>query len=94
MTKNEVKAENFTERLEGFVNAVKTEYNVSLYPSVGRKFVRMERGGSVFCFVEIATGNVLKAESWAKPALHARSNINDADFGLSGVTEYGAKYLK
>lgn len=49
---------------------------------------------SVFCFVDRATGDVLKADGWARPAKHARSNINADDFGMSGVTAYGGVYLR
>jgi hypothetical protein len=74
-----------------------------LTTSVGPKYIRVisllghdgvfNDRGSVYCFVEKANGNVLKAASYATPAKHARSNIFAADFGASGVTEYGARYL-
>ncbi len=59
------------------------------------KIVRTEygsQGGSVFCFVEIATGNVLKAASWQAPAKHARGSIYGE--GNEGVSAYGANYLR
>lgn len=50
---------------------------------------------SVHTFVDLTNGNVLKAAGWKKPETkNPRSNINDADFGLSGVTWLGAVYLK
>ena len=64
------------------------------------KIVKNERGytgggGSVHCFVEIATGNVLKAASWKSPVKkNPRSNIFAADFGVSGLTWCGVKYLR
>lgn len=48
---------------------------------------------SAYCFVDMTNGDVLMAASWKKPAKHARSNINDADFGVSGVGPHGANYL-
>ena len=65
----------------------------------GRKYIRIVRtsdGGegqrSVFCFIERATGNVLKAASWKAPAKHARGTIYGDASGY-GVTPYGANYL-
>jgi hypothetical protein len=50
---------------------------------------------SVHCFVDRTNGNVLKAAGYRKPETkNPRSNIFDDDFGLSGVTAYGAVYLK
>jgi len=53
----------------------------------GRRFVRIvmgrgERDGSwtgrsVHAFVEIATGDLYKAEGWKKPAKHVRGNLLD-----------------
>ena len=48
---------------------------------VGSKFVRVIRtngnneGGSVACFVDKATGSILKAAGWAAPAKGERANI-------------------
>jgi hypothetical protein len=55
-----------------------------------------EQNGSrrIYCFVDKKTGDVLKAETWKKPAKHARSNVFDADRGASGVTSHGGAYLK
>lgn len=94
METNEQKTHVLDDRIRGFMNAVKETYKVSLFPSVGRSFVKMSTGNRVYCFIDIRTGNVLKAESFSKPALHARSNVYDGDFGLSGVNEYGANYLR
>jgi hypothetical protein len=50
---------------------------------------------SVFCFIERATGSVLKDAGWKSPEKrNPRSNINDADFGASGITGYGTTYLR
>lgn len=64
----------------------------------GSRYVRIVHTNGAqrfsYCFVDKTNGDVLKSESWKKPAKHARSNIWDDDFGLSGLSQYGAKYLK
>jgi hypothetical protein len=64
----------------------------------GSKFIKIIRqypdgsmGRSVHCFIDKATGNILKAASWNAPAKHPRGNIL-VDF--TGVGAYGADYLK
>jgi hypothetical protein len=49
-------------------------------------------GRSVYCFIDNKNGDVLKAAGWAAPAKGKRSNIFDADNGVSGITAYGAVY--
>lgn len=46
---------------------------------------------SVFCFVDIETGNILKAAGWKAPAKGVRGNIKN---GANDVTAYGAVYLR
>ncbi len=64
---------------------------------LGPKFAKIiisNHGGtqrSVFCFIDMATGNILKAASWAAPAKGIRGNIKN---GAADVTEYGAKYYR
>lgn len=60
----------------------------------GPKFVRVVHGDSAFCFVEKATGNVLKSAGWKAPAKGVRSNIYDEKGGLGGVGPHGALYLR
>lgn len=60
----------------------------------GKKYIRiysMGPGRGAFCFIEKATGDVLKAASWEAPAKHARGNIYQ--IGKEGVDKYGAHYL-
>ncbi|WP_315782251.1 hypothetical protein [Bradyrhizobium sp. SZCCHNPS1003] len=52
------------------------------------------QGTGVHCFVDKATGDVLKAESWSKPAEHARGNIFDEHNGLEKMGPYGPAYLR
>ncbi len=83
----------FAERLKNLEPA-----RLSLSPG-GFRYVRVVRkdangsNGSVFCFIEVATGDVLKAEGWKGPAKHARGNIYAADNGLDRVGPYGPEYL-
>jgi hypothetical protein len=48
--------------------------------------------GSVYCFVALENGDVLKSASWKAPAKGARGNILDADYGVARMTPYGAGY--
>lgn len=50
----------------------------------------------LFCFVEIATGDIYKPASYKAPAKHARGNIRDEAGNITArdVTAYGAKYLR
>ena len=50
---------------------------------------------SAYCFVDREEGNVWKCASWKGPERkNPRSCIFDADHGASGVTGYGANYLR
>jgi len=65
----------------------------------GVKFVRIVQretngGGSAYCFVEVATGNVLKAAGFKAPAKGVRGSIYSKDFAGYGVDHYGAKDLR
>ncbi len=64
----------------------------------GQKMIRIvqQKGGvkSAFCFIDMATGDILKASRWGMAAKGARGNIYGADRGLEGVTIYGAKNLR
>lgn len=50
--------------------------------------------GSVYCFIDKETGDVLKAEGWKKPAKHPRGNIYNPDHGLSRMRWTGPEYLR
>jgi hypothetical protein len=49
---------------------------------------------SAWAFIDKATGDVLLAASWKKPAKHARGNIFDAQKGLGSLGPYGPSYLR
>lgn len=63
----------------------------------GLKYVRVvirENGASAFCFVERATGNVLKCDGWKRPAKGVRGSIYAETFEGFGVSSYGANYAR
>ena len=49
------------------------------------------QGRSVHCFVDLATGNILKSASWQTPAKGARGNIIN---GAAQVGPHGAQYRR
>jgi hypothetical protein len=65
----------------------------------GRKYIRIVREDvkgdhrSVHCFVDVASGDILKADGWKKPAKHARGSIYAAN-PMDGMDDYGAKYIR
>jgi hypothetical protein len=48
---------------------------------------------SVWGFIDLSNGDILKAAGWKAPAKHARGNIFDADFSAGNWTAYGPRYL-
>ncbi len=79
-------------------------YPKSMAPMItimtGKRYVRVVKeervshGRSVHCFVDIATGDVLKADGWKRPAKNPRGNIYSPLHGQEGVTVWGARYLR
>ncbi len=68
--------------------------------SIGKKFCRIftsrDGGKTSSCcygFVDIQTGDLYKAASWAAPAKGIRGNINDPS-GLEACNRYGVRYLR
>lgn len=62
----------------------------------GRRYIRIVKtdpgSRSSYCFIDTTNGDVLKAESWKKPAKGARGNIFIE--GKEGVTPYGGHYIR
>jgi hypothetical protein len=63
----------------------------------GRKYVRIWKSGpgsgrSAFCFIDSTNGDVLKPDTWKKPAKHARGNVYVGK-ASDAVGPYGAHYL-
>ena len=61
----------------------------------GRKYAKItaDNGGSAWGFVNMETGDLLKAASWSAPARHARGNIETAQYGRNYVWT-GPVYLR
>jgi hypothetical protein len=102
VTVDRVFNDKFSVFFDGVVK-IYTEYMKNTFPNnpvefigykVGRRYIKVVRDTSVFCFVDTHTGNVLKAASWNAPAKHARGNIYDDDYGLKNIGPYGPAYLK
>lgn len=47
---------------------------------------------SAYCFIDLTTGDILKTETWKKPAKHPRGNIF-AENPVAGINHHGANYL-
>lgn len=101
----EIEIQNFRAALEAKLNEERkaTGFDVlgpiAISVQAGPKNFRIVRNDphtSVHCFVERATGNILKAAGWKAPAKHSRGNIRvgDASNWWNGaIGEYGAAYL-
>jgi hypothetical protein len=59
-----------------------------------QKRIRIISEHSAHSFVDIETGDVLKAAGWKVPAKHARGNIFDESNGLKHIGPFGPAYLK
>lgn len=64
----------------------------------GRRYAKLitdNRGQrSVFCFVDMTNGDILKAEGWKKPAKHARGWLHEPSSWKDAITAYGGRYLR
>jgi len=84
------KATGITQKLElmrgpKYIRVVRREYDRN-----GKMIT-----GSAYCFIDTSNGNVLKPAGFKAPEKkNPRSNINDADYGASGVTQHGTTYLR
>lgn len=79
----------------GFPEALRRTLTVQRGPRYAR-VMYVERGkvASVYAFVDLATGDVLKPASFRAPAKHARGNVLDASNGLQHMGQYGPAYLR
>lgn len=77
---------------QGLTTAPRDEMTFTRGPKFAR-IVVMEQGRStsVFCFVDLENGAILKAAGWKTPAKHARGNIAN---GAADVGPYGPAYLR
>ena len=85
-----------------FANSISQPYKLVL--TKGRRYIKIisERPSSipgkpgsrsVFAFIDKTNGDILKPEGWNRPAMHARGNVFDADFGLQHTSWTGPNYL-
>ena len=79
---------------QGFSRRVSIEF--------GRRYAKLismdvrngtESAHSVYCFVDLTNGDILKAATWKSPAKHARGNVLRSD-RMSSVGPYGANYMR
>ena len=49
---------------------------------------------SVWAFVDMTNGNILKPASWKSPAKHARGNVEDDQEGMGWIGPHGPAYLR
>jgi len=97
---------DLTAALDRFFDGCKRisdEYMNANFPSLTKpafkiqelqKRYRIVCNSAAFCFIDKATGDVLKAASWAAPAKHSRGNIFDESNGLGSIGPYGPAYLR
>lgn len=67
----------------------------------GRTYIKIvssdrgtHRSRSVWAFVVVANGDILKPATWKAPAKHARGNIFDDARGMGRIGPYGPEYLR
>lgn len=79
----------------GEVVEAHTNKDPELTAEAGKKYIRVVRsdiGRSVYCFVDMTTGDILKPASWKAPAKHARGNIYNP-MTWTCVGPFGIAYL-
>lgn len=68
---------------------------ISIDPGA-KKYLRIVQDNgtqrSVYCFVDKATGDILKADGWRRPAKHVRGSIFD-NAGKGAITPWGVHYI-
>jgi hypothetical protein len=81
-----------------YLTALLAEHHHKVELDFGRKYVKVvaERGGSkhVHSFIDLQTGDVLKAASWNAPAKYARGTIMNNNPAEYGVDWTGANYIR
>lgn len=69
-----------------------SQFSPAIHAEIGRKYARIVKrernrdgvpsGGSVYCFIDLSNGDILKAAGWAAPAKGARGSILNSDFDI------------
>jgi hypothetical protein len=90
--------------LEGFFAAAKEKTQADLGYEVGQRYARVfydynnKQNRSVYCFVDLTNGNVLRPDGWRRPNLKVRNsiqgNIYDEQKGCGNMRPSGTDYLK
>lgn len=70
-------------KLKSYVENLLIKNNVTIYSGVridlGKRYAKLVKtskvSGSVYCFVDLNNGDILKPAGWSKPAKTARGNI-------------------
>lgn len=91
--------ETFVSQVQEKVSALHAKsgcnWEVKIEVEFGKKYARIIKSDfgsrSAYCFVDMATGDILKAAGWKAPAKGIRGNIRN---GAADVTQYGAVYLR
>jgi hypothetical protein len=52
------------------------------------------RKTSIFAFINMENGDILKPATYKTPAKHARGNVFEDNYGLQHTTAYGPNYLR
>ena len=99
---NKAKISDFADRIQKLLDAHAKGMGPYADPPLisinwGRRYakiVRTDNQRSVYGFVDIASGDILKAASWSGPAKHIRGNINNPDKGMGACTPWGITYLR
>lgn len=98
---------NFLAKLQAKIDAMYAQdggpCGVIFTAEVGQRYVRvvsnntlngvMGGGRSSYAFVDRVNGDVLKSESWKKPAKHARGSIFDSD-PVAACQQHSVAYLR
>lgn len=94
--------DKLTASIQGIINAYWTKmgYTHSAPPTievgVGQRYAKLIIVGpaerSVYGFVDLSNGDLLKAASWKAPAKHARGNLFSAT-PLAGCGPHGMAYI-
>ena len=90
----------FVTMLEEYVNKLRSQNKLpdnKITIDFGRRYARLVNSApsrSVYCFVDLTNGDILKSGGWQAPAPRGkRGNIFDADGGLHCCAMYSLKYL-
>lgn len=62
-----------------------TNPNPRLEISYGRKYAKVTREHGVEAFIDLNTGDIFKAATWAAPAHGVRGNVNSDQNGLEAL---------